>query len=102
MVKTLFFVPLVDNEGTPFLPADWSALEHRLWLLAEGFSRRDGVQGAWKDNDGSVHTGENREFTIALTSWTQLAEWLETVQWAKAHFRQLAIYLEVNGSPEIL
>ncbi len=99
MIKTAFLVPLADNGGQPFTPQDWQALHERLMRFG-GFSRRDGVFGAWQ-YQGQVYEDQSREYTVAL-SLRQLSEWLEILEWVKETFRQKAVYVEINGAPEIL
>lgn len=99
MVKTLVLIPVVDNDGVPFAEDDWQALESRL-LRFGGFSLRAGVEGVWEAG-GRIYRDRSREYTVALTSWWLLPAWLDVVDWARAHFRQVALYVEVAGSPEV-
>ena len=101
LIRTLFLVPELDNDGTPFEEAAWLELEERLITQFHGYSRRSGIVGAW-------HTGEclyqdlNREYSVALISWRQLPVWLAIVEWVLSGFAQEAIYIEVAGVAEIL
>lgn len=100
MIKTLILVPIQDNEGQPFEPQAWTELEHKL-LQFGGFTDGGLVQGAWTDN-GQTYRDTNRRWEVALTSWTQLPVWLEVAQWTRTRFRQVAIYIEIAGIPEII
>lgn len=99
MIKTLLLVPVTDNNGAPFGEPEWLALESRLVLFG-GFSLRTGVEGAWEAG-GRIYRDRSREYSVALLSWWLLPAWLEIVDWARDHFRQVALYIEVAGIPEI-
>lgn len=100
MVKTMFLVPLQDNDGQPFGADDWRELEQQL-LQFGGFSSGAVVEGAWEAG-GRIYRDTSRTYIVALASWTQLPQWLEVVRWARTKFRQEAIYVEVAGIPEII
>jgi hypothetical protein len=99
MIKTIFLVPERDNRGRRFPTDRWNALEQRL-IAFGGASRRFGVQGFWEFG-GRVYRDRSREYTVGLSSWFQLAAWLETITWMLEAFEQEAIYFEVAGVPEI-
>lgn len=101
MIKTVFLVPTRDNEGRPFTPADWDALDEAILERFDGYTRRFGGEGAWRSG-GRVYRDESYEYTISLMSWNRLPAWLDVVRWARQRFRQEAIYIEVAGIPEIL
>ncbi len=100
MVRTLFLVPLRDNEGKPFPRRLWRELRERL-LVFGGYTRIAGVVGEWR-SIGRVYRDRSYQFVIALESWKQFPAWLELVQLVHSAFRQEAIYVEVAGQPEIL
>jgi hypothetical protein len=100
VIKTVFLVPVRDNEGRRFQPLAWRALKQRLISDFGGYTLTHGVQGAWRD-EGLVYEDLNRQYTVVLSSWGQLAAWLRTVSWVRETFRQEAIYIEVEGHPEI-
>ncbi len=100
MVKTMFLVPIRDNEGRPFPRSHWRELEQQL-LQFGGFSRTTGVAGTWTDG-GRIYRDTSRQYVVSLQSWTQIPAWLEIVRWARERFRQEAIYIEVAGVPEII
>ena len=99
MIKTIVLIPVAGNDGTPFAESDWLNLEARL-LPFGGFSVRHGVEGVWQAQ-GRIFRDRSREYTVALPSWWALASWLAVVDWARSHFRQVALYIEVAGIPEI-
>ncbi len=102
MIKARLLVPLTDNTGAAFSEA-------HLWRLAEqivetfgGFTSDRELDGAWSSPDGRLHLERVREYEVALDSWFQVAAFLDLARWARAHFEQEAIYLEINGVPEII
>lgn len=101
MVKTTFLVPIKDNEGKDFNASDWRQLEGRIIQSFDGYSLTTGVHGAWK-YQGKVYRDISRQYTISLESWHQFPEWLDIIRWAREHFRQEALYVEVAGVPEIM
>lgn len=101
MIKTLVLVPIQDNDGQTFGPVDWDLLEQKLLERFGGFSGGGMVQGAWSDG-GKVYRDTSRRYEIALDSWNQIPDWLAIVHWTRNHFRQIALYVEVAGIPEII
>ena len=101
MIKTVFLVPVRDNEGQPFVRLFWRELESRLIAAFGAFSRISGVIGAWESR-GRIYRDRSRQYVVSLTSWRQLPGWLALVDWVRDATRQEAIYIEVAGVPEIL
>lgn len=101
MVKTTFLVPINDNEGKDFHASDWRKLESMLIEAFGGFSRTRGVHGEWK-YQGKVYRDISRQYSVSLESWHHLPAWLDIIKWAREHFRQEALYVEVAGVPEIM
>lgn len=102
MIKTLVLVPIRDNDGQPFSPADWDLLERKLLERFGGFTGGGLAEGAWSDETGKVYRDVSRRYEVALSSWNQLPDWLAIVHWIRVHFRQIAVYIEVAGIPEII
>jgi hypothetical protein len=100
VIKALFLAPVRDNEGRRFPPSLWTALNRRLVATFGGYSVVSGVQGAWQF-EGQLYHDRSRQYTVAFASWGQLSTWLEIVTWVRENFRQEAIYIEVDGRPEI-
>jgi len=99
VIKILVLVPVADNTGAPFPESAWLAFEARL-LAFGGFSVRADVAGVWQA-EGRTYRDRSREYTVSLSSWWAPPDWLAAVDWARDHFRQLALYVEVAGIPEI-
>jgi hypothetical protein len=101
MIKAILLVPLRDNQGAAFGVSAFPELEERLLHLAGGLSRRPGVDGIWSDGR-RTYRDRSTEYAVALASWRQVQAFLDVADWARARFTQEAIYIEINGSPEIL
>ena len=101
MIKTLFLVPVRDNDGKPFPPSAWRELDQRLRSLGQGYSIEGVTTGVWQVCN-RIFRDRSRRYVVALTSWAQLSRRLAVVQWARVRFQQEAIYIEVAGIPEII
>lgn len=101
MIKTMVLVPIADNDGKAFGPQDWAELEQQLLQAFGGWTDGGVVKGAWADGE-TVYRDTSRRFEVALGSWIQLPAWLELVRWIREHFRQISVYVEVAGIPEII
>lgn len=101
LVRTTFLVPVKDNDGQEFPVTLWEELEQQLVTRFGGFSMQPGVVGAW-GSDGTVYRDVSNRYEVALASWTQLPQWLDLVYWVRHSFRQVAVYIEVAGVPEVL
>lgn len=101
MIKALVLVPIQDNEGQPFGPNDWDELERKFINSFGGFSGGGLVQGAWADQ-GTIYRDTSRRYEVAVTSWTEIPNFLALAHWTRTHFRQLAVYVEIAGISEII
>ena len=100
MIKTVLYVPEADNAGTLFAPRLWRSLERRVRQFG-GYSVQGDLLGVWTA-DGRVYQDRNRVYTVVLSSIRQLPAWVATVEWVLATIRQEAVYVEINGAPEIV
>jgi hypothetical protein len=100
MIKTVLYLPIADNARQPFTKAEWKALEDRLAQFG-GYSTQVNIRGVWVD-EGVRYEDENWAYTVALQSVRQLPAWVEVVEWALDTFRQEALYVELNGAPDIV
>lgn len=100
MIKTVLLVPEVGNTGQPFPRNLWDGLDARL-LAFGGFARQTGIEGNWV---GSTRTFKEpcRQYTVSLATVRQLPAWLDAVEWVLEAFEQEAVFVEINGAPEIL
>lgn len=101
MIKAVFLLPERDNDGQSFPQSAWDRVEERLVRLGRGYTVAYGQKGVWQAG-GRRYTDVNNAYTVLLRSWEQLGAWLDVVRWARAEFRQEAIYVEVAGLPEVL
>lgn len=100
MIKTAILVPIANNNGAIFEPSD-----HR-WVMTEAVARfggitREGiVEGQWAE-DAQVYEDRLLRLVIALSSWQQIPAWLTFVEEIRVRFRQISLYGEIAGVPEI-
>jgi hypothetical protein len=102
MIEVVVLVPVADNDAVTFPPAWHSVFEAKLLALFGGFSKLpSNVLGQWV-GDGATYTDETRAYVIAIKSIANGAEVGEAVAFAKAHYRQEAIFIRYLGVAEIL
>lgn len=97
MIKTLFLVPVADNEGSYFPDEMYAALDTRILATFGGLSRRRGVIGAWREGD-HIYRDRDFEYTIVIEDWTQIPKFLAVIEDVWRDFRQEAIYYEIANS----
>jgi hypothetical protein len=101
MFEAFILIPAYDNDGIRFVRADYLAFESRIATFSTGATLRGRVSGLWLDS-GQTFREPLREYEIAMESLRQIAPFLEAAEWARVHFRQLAIYVKVAGVVEII
>lgn len=102
MFELTLLIPTADNDGVAFDGDDFVAFEARAIDLFGGVTRLDGLaRGSWVEA-GVVYGDTSRVYAVAVASITDGAKVAELVEFAKAHFRQLAIYVRFLGIAEIL
>ncbi len=102
MIEVVVLVPVADNDAVTFPPAWHSVFEAVVLDRFGGFSKLpNDVVGQWV-GDGNIYTDHTRAYVIALSSITEGAKLGEVVAFAKAHYRQEAIFLRYLGIAEIL
>lgn len=95
-------VPVADNDGRLFRPHVWAELEIRCMAVSGGYNVQLGIQGVWVDTDRYTYRDTVNAYTIALISIRQLSAWVALVEWVLVILRQEALYVEINGVPEIV
>jgi hypothetical protein len=100
MIKAVVFVPIRSNDGRTFPRESWQELVARCAQFG-GVTRAGVVTGVWFSG-GQRYRDRNWPYVVALTSWTQLPAWLAVVAWIQERFGQEAMYIEVQGTPEII
>lgn len=85
-----------------FTPEHDAVFEDELLHHFGGFSRLPGlVQGAWI-GDGKVYSDQSRAYVVAVKSIVDAWKLVPTVDFAKRHYAQEAIYITYLGLSEIL
>jgi hypothetical protein len=102
MITIEVLIPLTSNEGREFTPAHHAQFEGEVLARFGGFSLLPGtVRGAWVDA-GVTYTDASRVYAIAVASITDGGKVRAVVEFAKAHYAQLAICVRYLGITEIL
>lgn len=101
MIKAVVLIPSRDNSGRSFPESLWQDLRERFVERFGGVSRGRRIESAWRQS-GRTYRDVSWEYVVALESWRQLSAWLEVVEWARTAFAQEALYIEVNGAPEVI
>lgn len=68
MLESSFIAPLHDNNGNEVTAATWVA-EAALLATFGGYTREDGITGAWRDGKGRVYHDESARYVVA-SDWT--------------------------------
>jgi hypothetical protein len=70
MIRTLVLIPERDNEGLAYPPNLAREWETKLLERFGGWSRRRGVEGAWRSHlTGRTHYDTSTEYVVALDGW---------------------------------
>ena len=101
MFEAFILIPVHDNDGSTFTRADYLAFEALIGTFSSGATLRGRVSGRWLDS-GQTFREPLREYEIAMESLRQIAPFLDAAEWARVHFRQLAVYVKVAGVVEII
>lgn len=103
MINIDILIPVSDNEGETFTQEHHLAFERVILDHFEGFSRPFGVAlGGWKDPTGKVYRDLSITYRIAVPSITAAASLAKIIDFAKAHYRQLSIFVSYLGLSEVL
>jgi histidine ammonia-lyase len=103
MIEVAILIPLADNSKQSFDAAHHAAFEQLLVNLFGGFQLASGTTtGQWMDA-GTVYADELRVYTVAVKGLMGEATALaKMVEFAKAHYGQLAVYVRYLNISEIL
>jgi len=103
MIEVMVLIPVTSNEGETFGAAHHVAFEAFVLARFGGITRLPGAAaGSWLDN-GAVFTDATIVYVIAVTGLVAQSTALrEVVEFAKAHYAQLAIYVRYLGLSEVL
>ncbi|UJR81511.1 hypothetical protein [Sandaracinus amylolyticus] len=104
MIEVTILVPLADNDGEHF-----SATHHRVFeaFVLDRFGGLSwlpkGSEGLWRDEGGITYRDATVAMVVAVEGMVKQADALrEVIDFAKAHYRQLAIYTRYLGVAEIV
>lgn len=103
MVEVTILIPVADNDGVTFSPTHHAAFEAVLLDRFGGLSRLPGtVTGQWV-GDGKTFTDHLVAYVVALDGLIAKGAALrEVIDFAKAHYRQEAIFCRYLGTAEVL
>jgi hypothetical protein len=102
MFEVLMLVPVADNDGDTFPEVAFDLFEEVLIARFGGFTRYPGsAVGGWVDS-GRVYRDATRVYAVVVRSVMDGGHIGEVVRFAKAHFRQEAIFVRYLGVVEIL
>lgn len=102
MIEVTLFIPLADNEGQTFSAEAFDSFETFATTLFGGATRLDSLAtGLWSEA-GVTYRDRSTVYVVALKSLTEGGKVAQLAEYAKAHFRQLAIYVRYLGIAEIL
>ncbi|MCL4808843.1 MAG: hypothetical protein KJ062_13825 [Thermoanaerobaculia bacterium] len=88
-------LPVRDNDGQPFSPAEVAAFETQLLTLAGGFTRKGEVAGVWRDSAGRVYRDRSRLYslTVPRSAAASIARAIDRT--VRSAFRQEASFVEL-------
>lgn len=102
MFEVQILIPVADNDGNSFSPSHFGAFEAKASELFGGITRNPGTaQGSWVD-EGTTYHDDSRVYAVAVKTLADGAKVAELVEFAKLHFKQLAIFIRYLGMVEIL
>ncbi len=95
----VFHCPVNFNDGEPIPAAQLDSLEKLLCQRAGGFTVTD-AQGAW-EYEGQVYHEPVRRYMLGLpeAQIPALADEIEAL--LKGDYKQIAVWIEIDGEPEI-
>ncbi len=94
MKRTVFLIPLEDNDGRPFDAKLFRQTQKELLQKYGGF-QVDRVEGQWLGDDGNIYRDKSLRYIICMEEDQvgELKEWLKEI---RDRFRQMALWLEVS------
>jgi hypothetical protein len=93
-IKTIFLLPLLDNDGQPFATSDWDWLTDELVIRFGGWTLDGKVEGAWRDpKSGQVYRDSSVRYVVVVEE-PAVEGLLSFLGEVKTRFRQEALYVE--------
>jgi hypothetical protein len=103
MIEVQILIPEQSNEGGTFEAGHHAAFEAVVLAALGGITRMpEGAVGSWLNDAGERFDDATRVYVIALKSIGQGGTLAGVVAFAKAHYRQQAIYIRYLGVSETL
>jgi hypothetical protein len=90
-------VPLLDNAGEPFGPETFAQMEAELVARFGGFTRQDGMAGAWADRLGTVYRDRLCSDTVATAARNGKEQVITLARHWCLMLKQLAVYVRLPG-----
>jgi hypothetical protein len=102
LIEVHVLVPVEDNDGVPFSPGDYEALEAFILERLGGLTRlpREAA-GIWRGGE-TTYRDKLWVYVVALSSITEGGLIREIADHIKTTFRQEAVYIRYLGVAEIL
>ena len=102
MIEITILIPRTDTEGCL-----WTSERRQWWrelLCARhgGFTRGPSREGGWLGFGGKVMIETGEEWVVAVEGLRELATLVETLEMAKDHFNQEAIYVRYLDRAELI
>lgn len=102
MFELQIIIPKADNDNNLFSTTHHAAFEAFVIERFGGITLwAEGIEGSWVD-DGTLYKDISRLYGIAVASITEGHKVKEVVEFAKAHYKQEAIFIKYLGLTEIL
>jgi hypothetical protein len=104
LISTSVLIPVLDNDGLPFPVSLTNEFRRRLLAVQAhdpdgvGYSTR-AVRGVWIQA-GRSYEDESLEYSVGFDSWRTVDDWLDVVKWARAAYRQEALFITILGISE--
>jgi hypothetical protein len=88
-------LPVRDNDGQLFSPAEIAAFETQLLALAGGFTRKGEVAGVWRDGAGRVYRDRSRLYSLTVPRHAAASIARAIDRAVRSAFRQEASFVEL-------
>jgi hypothetical protein len=98
-VKTLFYIPLKDNDGRD-LTAEIEELQTELYVRFVGWTFMGYVKGAYRMADGTQALDESGAYVVVLDE-ARLPELEQVLRDFKGKTLQETIYLEIHRDVDV-
>lgn len=104
MIEVTLLVPRVGNDGARFSAAHHVVFESFVLDRFGGFTKLPNeAEGLWRDDGGTTYRDATIVLVIAVEGLVKQAVPLrEVIDFAKAHYAQLAVYVRYLGVAEIV